>query len=55
MNPFFKTLFGDLPNLAFVAVVVGATALMVHFGLARGAVFALPAMLLVGAGGFAMR
>jgi hypothetical protein len=55
MSAFFKTLFGDLYNLAFVAVVVGVTALMVRLGLSNEAVFALPAMLLAGAGGFARR
>lgn len=55
MSAFFKTLFGDLYNLAFVAIVVGVTALMVRFGLSREAVFAMPVMLLAGAGGFAWR
>ena len=55
MNAFFKTLFGDVYNLAFVAIVVGVTATMVHLGFSRETVFAMPAMLLVGAGGFARR
>ena len=55
MQAFFKTLFGDLYNLAFVSIVVGATALTVHFGYGRDAVYALPAVLLVGVGWFATR
>lgn len=55
MKAFFKTLFGDLYNLAFVAMVVALTALLVHTGLARDAVYAMPALLLLGAAGFARR
>lgn len=55
MQAFFKTLFGDLYNLAFVSAVVGAAALMVHFGAARDAVYAIPVLILLGAGWFATR
>lgn len=55
MRAFFKTLFGDLYNLAFVAIVVGAAALMVRLGLAKDTVYVVPAMLLLGAGWFATR
>lgn len=55
MNAFFKTLFGDIYNLLFVGCVVGIAAVMVRAGLAREAVYAIPAMLLAGAGGFAKR
>jgi len=55
MNAFFKTLFGDLYNLAFVSAVVGAAALMVHFGAGKDAVYAMPAAILAGAGWFAAR
>ena len=55
MNAFFKTLFGDFANLALVSAVVGAAALMVHFGAGKDAVYAVPAVLLLGAGWFAMR
>lgn len=53
MSAFFKTLFGDVYNLAFVAAVVGGTAVLVRLGLSREAVFVMPLALLAGAGGFA--
>lgn len=55
MQAFFKTLFGDLYNLAFVSIVVGASALMVHFGYGKDAVYVLPALLLLGVVWFATR
>ncbi|MBU6444012.1 MAG: hypothetical protein KGR48_08870 [Alphaproteobacteria bacterium] len=55
MNAFFKILFGDIYNLAFVGCVVAAAAAMVHFGAGREAVYAVPALLLAGAGWFATR
>ena len=55
MQAFFKTLFGDLYNLVFVLVLVGAAALMVHLGYGKDAVYALPALLLGGVGWFATR
>ncbi|MDR5726747.1 MAG: hypothetical protein RB191_04680 [Terriglobia bacterium] len=55
MRAFFKTLFGDFHNLAFVSAVVGATALLVHFGYGQVAVYAVPATLLFGVGWFATR
>ncbi|MDE2463995.1 MAG: hypothetical protein KGO02_09820 [Alphaproteobacteria bacterium] len=55
MNAFFKTLFGDLYNLGFVAAVVALTALLVHVGLAKDAAFIMPATLLLGAAVFARR
>ncbi|MDE3116022.1 MAG: hypothetical protein KGL26_10515 [Pseudomonadota bacterium] len=55
MSAFFKTLFGDLYNLTFVGCVVGAAAAMVHFGVGREAVYAVPALLLAGAGWLATR
>lgn len=55
MSAFFKTLFGDRYNLAFVILVVAMTALLVRFGLAREAVYAMPLVLLAGAAGFARR
>lgn len=55
MKTFFKTLFGDLYNLAFVMFVVAGAASMVHLGLSRDVVYAMPAVLLAGAGGFARR
>lgn len=55
MKAFFKTLFGDLYNLGFVTAVVLLTAGLVHLGLARDAVYAMPATLLLGAAVFARR
>ena len=55
MSAFFKTLFGDVYNLLFVAAVVGVVALMIHLDLTKDAVYVMPAMLLIGAGGFARR
>lgn len=55
MNAFFKTLFGDVPNLLFVGSVVGIAALLVEFGQARDAAYVLPVLLLAGASWFARR
>jgi len=55
VNAFFKTLFGDLYNLAFVGSVVVIAAAMIRFGVGREAVYTVPALLLVGAGWFATR
>lgn len=55
MSALFKTLFGDVYNLAFVGCVAGVAATMVHFGVGRDAVYAVPALLLAGAGWLATR
>ncbi len=55
MKAFFKTLFGDLHNLAFVAAVVVVAGLMAHFGASKDTVFAVPVLILAGAGWFATR
>ncbi|MBU6296983.1 MAG: hypothetical protein KGJ79_13980 [Alphaproteobacteria bacterium] len=55
MNAFFKTLFGDFYNLAFVGCVVAIAALMVHFGQTRQAVYVVPVLLLAGTTWFARR
>jgi hypothetical protein len=53
MRAFFKTLFGDLHNLAFISAVVGAAAVLVHLGYGHEAVYALPVFLLAGIAWFA--
>lgn len=55
MSAFFKTLFGDLHNLALVLGIVGVIALLVHFGHAPEAGYAMPVLLLAGAGWFARK
>lgn len=55
MKAFFKTLFGDIPNLVTVGAVVGFGALMVQLGETHVAAYALPPLLLATAAWFACR
>lgn len=55
MKAFFKTLFGDLHNLGFVAAVVAVAALMIHLGAADAAPYTTPAIILAGTAWFAKR
>lgn len=55
MNAFFKTLFGDVPNLVFVGCIVALAALLIHFGGGRVAVYTVPLLLLAGTAWFARR
>ena len=48
MNPFIKTLFGDVHNVAVVAGVLGLTAALEVAGAGRIAWLAMPAMTLAG-------
>lgn len=55
MKALFKTLFGDVTNMAFVAVVLALEALLVHNGYARDAAFAVPVVILAGMSWLATR
>jgi hypothetical protein len=55
MKALFKTLFGDITNMVFVAVVLGLEVLLVHNGYARDAAFAVPVVILAGMGWLATR
>ena len=48
MKALFKTLFGDVSNMAFVAIVLGLEVLLVHYGHPRDAAFAVPVVILAG-------
>jgi hypothetical protein len=44
----FKTLFGDVTNITFVALVLALEFLLVHNGYAADAALAVPAAILAG-------
>jgi hypothetical protein len=55
MKALFKTLFGDLTNMAFVAVVVALEALLVYSGCVRDAALVVPAATFAGIAWLATR
>ena len=55
MSALFKTLFGDLRNLLFVAFAVGTELAMVFADLGRAAVLVVPVILLSGIAWLASR
>jgi len=55
MKALFKTLFGDLTNILFVAIVLVLELLLVRDGHARDAAFAVPLLILAGMAWLATR
>ncbi|MGA7802815.1 MAG: hypothetical protein WCC36_18605 [Gammaproteobacteria bacterium] len=55
MKAFFKTLFGDLVNMGFVAGVLAVEALLVYSGHAGDAALVVPLLILAGVAWLAIR
>jgi hypothetical protein len=48
MAPFFKTLFGDVCNIAVVAILLAIEIVLVHTGYGREATIVMPLATMVG-------